>query len=116
MPTLKPQSYASVLDFAIKSDDDGGSLAEHFDLQHNHAGYLFSSLPDGDNSLDYVSCSAMRYQTVIADKMCCLQAYPSYVSTYSRKLSSPWAEMAILHTGAIIALRVSSLALLSNSS
>lgn len=69
MPTLKPQSYASVLDFAIKSDDDGGSLAEHFDLEHNHAGYLFSSLPDGDNSLDYVGVSAKQYSMIPAHKL-----------------------------------------------
>lgn len=54
MPTLKPQSYAALIETGYKVGD-GETLAQHFDLQHSHSRFLFGSLPDGDNSLDYVS-------------------------------------------------------------
>lgn len=53
MPTLKPQSYASLIEHAYQIQN-GYELSANFDLNDGHCKFLFNSLPDGDNSLDYV--------------------------------------------------------------
>lgn len=119
MPTLKPQSYAGLIEHAFKGHD-GRALAQHFDLRDAHGRYLYESLPPNENSLDYVSPWSLCFVGAWEEKrrsvmealdteevLTCWQGNPSYIETYSRKLKSPWAEMATLHTQALIALNVS---------
>lgn len=53
MPTLKPASFASLIVVAARAFD-GEGLAANFDLQEDHARYLYDSLPPGEHSPDYV--------------------------------------------------------------
>lgn len=113
MAPLTASTFAHQLDVAVKQQA-GDTLAQLLDLSHGHVVSLFQGLapndkyPENVSRLCFASGAAERaHQLPLRGPDA--QERPDFETVYNKRLrnGNGWAEIATLHTKAVVALNVS---------
>lgn len=106
MAPITAPTFAHTLDASIKQHA-GDNLSRYLDLQDSHVLQLFQGLAPNDKYPENVRLWSSENESKELTLPLRPKERPDFGEVYNRRLKNGWAEIATLHTRAVVALNVS---------